>query len=232
MSPSNTPHSGQRVDIFGDEVARYDAQRAKVIPGFRTFYGTVVDLIHYATTDRFRVLDLGAGTGLLSALIIKSFMLAEITLVDISEKMLSKARERFRENKRVRFLVSDYTVSLPEESYQFVVSAMSIHHLENPEKKGLFCRILDRLSPGGMFINADIVKGETPFSDNLFRAWWLKQINSTDLSEEERKIIFKRIEYDRPARLEEQLAWLREAGYRDADCFYKLYNFVVYGARK
>jgi tRNA (cmo5U34)-methyltransferase len=37
--------------------------------------------------------------------------------------------------------------------------------------------------------------------------------------------------YDKTAPLEEQLRWLREAGFADVDCFYQYYNFAVYGGK-
>jgi trans-aconitate methyltransferase len=42
------------------------------------------------------VLDLGAGTGLFSALIAYSFPGARITLLDVSDEMLARARERMK----------------------------------------------------------------------------------------------------------------------------------------
>lgn len=40
------------------------------------------------------------------------------------------------------------------------------------------------------------------------------------------------MDYDRPAPLEAQLAWLREAGFKDVDCLYRYYSFSVMMARK
>jgi tRNA (cmo5U34)-methyltransferase len=37
-----------------------------------------------------------------------------------------------------------------------------------------------------------------------------------------------RMKFDRAATLEDQLEWLREAGFRDIDCTYKNLIFAVY----
>jgi len=116
----------QSFDAGADQ---YDRQRRRVIPCFNDFYQTAIDLIPFSSSDSFRVLDLGAGTGLLTASIISVFPNATATLMDLSEKMLEKAQERFSSNKRVNFLVWDYSHSPLLEEYQVIVSAMSIHHL-------------------------------------------------------------------------------------------------------
>jgi tRNA (cmo5U34)-methyltransferase len=37
---------------------------------------------------------------------------------------------------------------------------------------------------------------------------------------------------DRMATLGSQLRWLEEAGFREVDCWYKSYNFAVFGGHK
>ena len=42
----------------------------------------------------------------------------------------------------------------------------------------------------------------------------------------------KRMKDDKMATIAAQLNWLEEAGFRSVDCWYKSYNFAVYGGRK
>jgi tRNA (cmo5U34)-methyltransferase len=37
---------------------------------------------------------------------------------------------------------------------------------------------------------------------------------------------------DKMATIADQLRWLEEAGFQSVDCWYKSYNFAVYGGRK
>lgn len=60
------------------------------------------------------------------------------TLVDLAEYMLDVARLRFEGDERVQYLLDDYTQGLPDGDFDVVVSALSIHHLEDQEKKDLF----------------------------------------------------------------------------------------------
>jgi tRNA (cmo5U34)-methyltransferase len=218
--------------LFEAGADKYDEQRRKVIPCFDDFYRTTVDLIPFRQEDQFRFLDLGAGTGLLTALILGRFPNAIPTLIDISEKMLAKARERFEREKHVSFCTLDYAVSALPGEYDLVVSAMSIHHLVDLKKRELFSNIYEVLLPGGTFIHAELVKGATEIVEALYQRVWLEHLKQTDLGEDQLSLIFQRMSYDKTTPLEEQLRWLREVGFEDVDCFYKYYNFAVYAGSK
>lgn len=219
-------------EIFDEGAAQYDAQRRKVIPCFDDFYDTAIELIPFEGEDNFTALDLGAGTGLLTSLTLKKFPKAQLTVVDISEKMLEKARQRFHGNPRVRFMMMDYATSpLPGKS-DLVISAMSIHHLFDAEKRALFQRIYDALTPGGAFIHGELVKGATDYSEAFCKKAWLDHLHKSDLTGEQLSIILERMSYDRTTRLDAQLHWLSEAGFEDVDCYYRYYNFAVYAGRK
>jgi tRNA (cmo5U34)-methyltransferase len=219
-------------EIFDAGAQRYDGQRRKVIPCFDDFYETVIDLIPYHREDTFRVLDLGAGTGLLTSLILSRFPKATPTVIDISEKMLAKARERFEGKHEVRFCVMDYAVAQLPGEFDLVVSAISIHHLFDSEKRTLFQRVFHALEPGGAFIHAELVKGSTDYSEALCKKMWLDHLHRTDLTGDQLSVIRERMSYDRTTELQTQLDWLTEAGFEDVDCYYKYYNFAVYAGRK
>jgi tRNA (cmo5U34)-methyltransferase len=219
--------------LFDQGVDRYDRQRRKVIPCFNDFYQTVIDLIPFDTSQSFQLLDLGAGTGLLTDFIVKTFSNATATLIDLSEKMLEKAKERFSSNKQVSFLSRDYAHGQLPQNQDLIVSAMSIHHLPDQEKKSLYKKVFEALNPEGIFINADLVKGETDNIDRRYQDNWLRWIERAGLQKTELCGILDRMRYDRPSTLTLTLQWLQEAGFRDVDCSYKYYNFsVVSGQRK
>jgi tRNA (cmo5U34)-methyltransferase len=219
-------------DLFDAAADDYDGQRRKVIPCFDDFYGTALDMIPFGPEDAFTVLDLGAGTGLLTALILLRFPKARITLVDFSEKMIKKAKERFLSKEGVRFCILNYGLSPLPAPFHLVVSAMSIHHLSDPEKKGLFQRIYEALLPGGHFIHAELVRGATDFSESLHRRVWMEHLRKTGLTGEQLAVILERMTYDKTVSLETQLNWMRDTGFADVDCYFKYHNFAVYTGRK
>jgi tRNA (cmo5U34)-methyltransferase len=227
MSPDN---SGVKAE-FDRAAKTYDSVRRLTIPCFDDFYGTVARMIPFGRDDAFDVLDLGAGTGLLSALLHERFPKARLTLVDISDEMLARARERFVGAKDVRIAVSDYSVEPLPGKFDAIVSALSIHHLDDPGKAALFRHIYDALKPGGAFVNAEEVLASTEALDRLYWDEWERQARAAGAPEEEFAGVEERAKYDKPAKLDDQLEWLREAGFADVDCYYKYLMFAVYGGR-
>lgn len=218
--------------LFDAGAMKYDGNRRKVIYCFDDFYGTLLDLVSFGPKDRFSFLDLGAGTGLVSALIRERFPGAEAHLMDISEKMLAKARERFAGEEGIHFYASDYACEALPGPFPLVVSAMSIHHLSDSGKQQLVQRIFDGLTPGGCFIHAELALGATPATEAFYQGEWRRHLASTDIGKEELEAIYERMACDRPATLDNQMAWMRAAGFTDVDCFFKRNNFTVYAGKK
>ncbi len=218
---------------FDDAAAVYDRARRQLVPCFDDFYGTAVESIPYGRDAAIRVLDLGAGTGLLSDMVARAFLRASISLVDLSPEMVGVARWRFAgEPSRFYVRVMDYTRELLPGRYEAVVSALSIHHLDASEKRDLFRKVYSVLCDGGVFINADQVLGSTPEIEARYRAAWLRQVRERGVSEGDLAAALERMKEDKSSTLEEQKAWLEEASFEQVDCLYKSYSFAVYGGYK
>jgi tRNA (cmo5U34)-methyltransferase len=185
---------------FDASASSYDALRRQLIPCFDDFYGTVARVMPFAETDVFNVLDLGAGTGLLTALLRQQFPNARCTLVDISDEMLAKAHERFPDGD-VRIIVADYSQEPLPGRFDAIVSALSIHHLTDPDKTALFRRIYEALNPGGIFVNADEVKGPTPALDRFYWEEWEREIIARGIDPAEVVAAKDRMTHDIPATL-------------------------------
>jgi tRNA (cmo5U34)-methyltransferase len=213
--------------------AKYDQQRRFLIPCFEDFYITALTLSNEVATVQ-NILDVGAGTGLMSAFFQEKYPEAKITLVDISKDMLKKAEERFEGNENISFLNADFaTVDFPENHYDVVVSGLAIHHLPNELKQQLFGKIAKTLKTGGWFINADQVLGATALAEKVYTENWKNHVQQSPyLTEEEKLSAFDRIKVDIMAPLNDQLKWLEEAGLKNANCYYQYYNFVVFAANK
>jgi len=211
----------------------YDRARRQLVPCFDDFYRAAIDLIPFDRDAPIAVLDLGAGTGLLAAFIAGVFPAARITLVDVAPEMLARARDRFATSAdRVRFIVSDYSRAPMDGRYDVVVSALSIHHLADGDKRALFARIHAALNEGGIFVNAEQVMGPTPAGERRNRAIWLRQVRERGVSDDDLAAALERMRHDRMTPLDVQLRWLSEAGFRDVDCAYKSWMFAVYCGSK
>jgi tRNA (cmo5U34)-methyltransferase len=219
--------------LFDTAAEDYDRARRQLVPPFDDFYGTVVDSIPHEREDAIRVLDLGAGTGLLSAFVAQAFPRARMMLVDASPDMLGGARRRFADElERFEMRVVNYAREPLPEEYEVVMSALSIHHLDGTEKRELFRKVYGMLCNGGVFVNADQILGSTPEIEARYRETWLRQVRERGVGEEDLAAALTRTEEDKMSTLEEQEAWLEEAGFLQVDCPYKNYSFAVYGGRK
>jgi ubiquinone/menaquinone biosynthesis C-methylase UbiE len=94
-----------------------------------------------------RVLDIGCGTGLMSAKLAATGR--QVLGVDLSAAMIAQARRRG--NARMEFLKGD-AENLPVESGSFdaVVNLISFHHYPHPEKA--MAEFLRVLRPGGRLV--------------------------------------------------------------------------------
>jgi tRNA (cmo5U34)-methyltransferase len=178
-----------------------------------------------------RVLDVGAGTGLLTAAVAESYPDARFELLDGSAEMLAEARERLGE-RVLAVHVQDMADGLPAGPFDAVVSALAIHHLADDDKRVLFGRIHDVLRPGGVFVNAEQVLGPTPELADLYRKRWAQMCRDLGASDTELAGALERRRHDRCADVGSQLAWLRECGFPTADCIYKFWEDAVIVAVK
>jgi tRNA (cmo5U34)-methyltransferase len=217
---------------FDTIAGTYDAQRRWIIPDIDAFYGAAVWAAEWEG-DAPRILDIGAGTGLLSALLLERYPKAELTLLDFAEQMLDVARERFAGRENVHYITGDYRDVDFGGTYDLVCSALSIHHLLDEEKAGLYCRIHDALNPGGVFVNADQARGETPALDRRFMEYWDAFLSDGPLGPEVMAAIQgRRDTLDRNATLLDQLTWLKACGFSDVDLIYRNRTLVVLTGRK
>ena len=226
------PFMEQIKKAFDEIASRYDAQRIWIIPEMEDYYSAAVWAAE-CTHSRPAILDIGAGTGLLSALIVQKYPDASLTLVDLSEPMLGIAKERFAKRKNMRYISGDYSRVDFAGRYDIICSALSIHHLEQDAKHRLYEKIFNALHHGGIFVNADQVLGETPAIQQRYMAYWDAFLDPCPLPVEEKKqVLYRRDMFDKNEKLSVQLAWMQECGFAEIDIVYKNRQFVVVTGRK
>jgi tRNA (cmo5U34)-methyltransferase len=212
--------------IFDAHAGSYDAARRRLIPPFDSFYGTAVDAVRLCEHAPERILDLGAGTGLLSHRLRGAYPNARITLLDGAGVMLEKARALLGDGN-VAYVQADLCDPLPEGAWDAVVSALAIHHLSDLDKRALFHRLRAALRPGGVFVNAEQVSGPTPFFTDTYAEWHEANARAAGSDDAEWSAAVERMRFDQCASVEDQLQWLRDAGFGHADCLMKDHRFAV-----
>jgi len=218
-----------------------------VIPRRRDQLGMLADLILSPRDARIAVLDLGAGFGAVTEEILRRFVNASLTCVDGSAEMVSIARERLAKyGARVRLCHADLAEAewrhVVVGSFEAVVSALAIHHLSNERKRALFSEVYALLRPGGVFLNNDIVAAP-PALKARFEELTLLAIQEQEQHKLGKARPIEEIRTEMRAQLQaagpdhhshiaplgDQLEWLREAGFKPVDCYWKYLDLAVFG---
>jgi tRNA (cmo5U34)-methyltransferase len=210
--------------------SQYDSLRRMLIPSFDMLYQVAADYLAFKSRPDPDLLDIGAGTGLLTEKILSSLPKAKATLVDGSHEMLAQAKARLAHYKKCEFVVGDFSTSLPGGQFDAVVSALAIHHLRNERKRALFRRIFDILRPGGVFLNVEQVAGPSNSLEAFYDLVHEQHVLSEKTPAAEWGKARERMKYDIPASIDLQLGWLRSIGFDEVDCLAKNCRFATYAA--
>ncbi len=193
------------------------------------------------------ILDLGCGDGILGRFLLKTFPASRGTFVDFSNPMLEATREKVRGIPHTDVVKADLTTRAwldavaSHSPFDIIVSGFAIHHQPDDRKKALYAEIYDLLSPCGVFLNLEHVASSTPAGERLFDDFFvdhLHDFHATLDHRTSRKTIADTY-YNRTdkrenilASTEQQCHWLREIGFQDVDCFFKVFELAIFGGRK
>ena len=210
----------------------YDANRKKFISCFSDYYENTTKFIVSNIEKPRRVLDLGAGTGLLTFFWYQQCSLAEYVLVDIADEMLNVARKRFDGIDNISYQVLDYSEELPNGDYDVIISALSIHHLENEDKQKLFAKIYDKLPSGGLFVNYDQFCANKDEINKWFDSYWEGQLAESGLTEHDIELWKERRKLDRECSVAEEIEMRHKSKFQTVECVYSCQKFSVIVAAK
>jgi tRNA (cmo5U34)-methyltransferase len=182
-------------------------------------------------------LEVGVGSGLVAAEVLRRVADVELVGVDFSRAMLELARDRLSEfGDRATLRLVDVTQpqrgDLQERAFDVVYSVQALHHLEDDAKREALEWIAKLLAPGGFFLMRDKVALAREIVPAYTAIWnHRRRKMPTDLEAYDRYLEQMLAGGDIPATLDAHLEWLRAAGLTTAILHAEAHYFL-FAARR
>lgn len=198
---------------LGIDLCEYDARIRTFIPSYESMLETAARAVR--TTMRKRhpvVVDLGIGTGALSAACLEAVPGARVIGIDEDEAMLAAARERLGRRLTPALHGSFERVALPP--CDVVVASLALHHIPTPPRRlRLLRRVRAALRPGGALFSVDCHPSSTARLAAVERGDWLAHLEKTYSPSQARGFLRAWAKDDHYTTLPDELALLRRAGF-------------------
>ncbi len=158
--------------------------------------------------------------------------------------MLELAKSRLGEcSKQVEWVVSDFKTMpssvLKPGRFDVVISSYALHHLDASEKLAVLKAVVPSISPGGWFLNADLIIAETAEMEQRIQEIRVEAVTGRAPENDKRfrdievtrKFLddLEAAEQDQPQTLDKDLQIIRESGITTAEVLWKEYREVVIG---
>lgn len=162
-------------------------------------FKNIVRKLYPNNLEKLKILDIGAGNGMLTELILSEFPNAMVTMLDFSAEMLESAEAIFEQKQisldNINFVVKNFiTDDLPNEKYDLIISSYALHHIrEVDDLKCVYLKIARALKKDGTFLCLDNYLETDENSRNMqvkiaFEKW-TQNYNSEEVAREWANII-------------------------------------------
>jgi phospholipid N-methyltransferase len=145
---------------FYDQLANdYESHIRKLVPRYDEMLRWTLEAILAAEPDS--VVELGPGTGVLSAALLDRLPAASLTAVEASPSMAARVEERLRRyGTRASVVLRDARGYEPERPADVVVSTLVLHNLEPQDRDALLESVRSWLRGGGIFVWGEFLRFE------------------------------------------------------------------------
>lgn len=226
----------------------YRALAEVAVPRREEQLAALLCLLPFARDEAFRAVELGCGEGELARALLAAFPNARLLALDGSASMRERAVERlapFGERAQVApfDLESSDWFGLMDGA-GCVVSSLVVHHLDADGKRRLFGAAQRRMGDRAALLLADIALPQRPEAWRLFADAYDAASRERSIARTGRVDLYERLVAEHwnhyrypdaaetPSPLASQLAWLADAGFEGADCFWAYAGHAVYGGYK
>jgi len=218
------------------------------IPLAREQIGVMLTLLDTRPEPVKSFIDLGCGDGILAAALLDKYPESRGVLADFSEPMLAQARIQLKDfADQLQFVNLDYAdpawvdAMQAKAPFDVVVSRYSIHHQPDERKRVIYEDIFGLLAPGGWFINIEHILPSATLATDLLNdhiidgRYAIEVSNGGSKTRQDIADIF----LNRPDKetnlltpIKTQCDWLREIGFEQVDCYFRIYELAVFAGRR
>lgn len=213
------------------KLAEYD----NLIPTFIPYYSEMLETAAGTLRTLRRqptIVDLGIGTGALSARCLKVVRDARLVGIDADGDILALATRRLGRRRPHCKLVQGSFLETPLPRCDAIVASLALHHIHSAKVKAAFyMHAFATLRQGGMLVNADCCVASDAALARLERTSWRAHLQQTYSARETSGYFEAWASEDRYFPLEQELAMLRAAGFR-TDVAWRRSPFAVVVGRK
>lgn len=196
------------------------------------------------------IFELCSGEGLLTKAILNADHDVRVVAFDASPGMLKATWKSAAENAD-RLTVQGFRLEnrnwrTGAGAADAVVSSLAVHHLDADGKAALFRDLLELLTPGGIFVLADLIDPTSEAVRKGYARQWESEVEQRSLAlrgdrsglERFRALDWNHYDprvpdpLDKPSQLLEQMDWLRAAGFVKIDLLWCVAGHAILSAEK
>lgn len=223
-----------RLDTFFDDLAvEYDTAIRRCVPRYDEMQSTMLGYLpSFEGTPK--ILELGAGTGALTERTARHLPGSSICAADLSAESLKICADRVGKHAAIETITGDMReLNFEPERFDCILSSIAIHHLTSPEKEHLFLKCFGWLKPNGVFSYCDQFSAPTRDIYQANIEHWHRIALSKGATEAEWQAWMEhQDQHDYHDPLDDQMQWLKQAGFEQVDCQWRHLLWTVLSARK
>lgn len=218
-------------DHFAQQASDYEALMIRLVPQYLEQHKIISNLLPNDNSKNYKILDLGCGNGVLSEIVLKKLPNVHLVGFDITNEMLNAYEQKISKyTNSYELIQGDYKTDSIGDSYDIILTGMTLHHLNWDERKVFYQKLFNSANKNAVYISNDIIIDEN--KDVREHQYYLWKEFMKNQGEDPEFWYEKHIQKDFPIILSNHFDWLKEAGFQQGACYWRMYNFAITRAIK
>ncbi len=235
MNKSTTQEIKERFDNDVERFSNLDTGQLSTIDA-KISLELITEAAKRICPNAKNLLDIGCGAGNYSLMMLSKLPDLNCTLVDLSQPMLDKARERVSQQTdgKVETLHADIREApLQENHFDILLAGAVLHHLrEDQDWETTFQKLFRLLKPGGCLMISDLVTQDTEVLNDYIWERYGDYLEELSGKEYRQKVLDYVAKEDSPRSINYQLDLMKKVGFSSVEILHKNMCFGAFGGIK